>query len=124
CIVARTEFKIMMPARKLLLLLMILSTASACIRTGSPLQGYTAAPDFETRKDEPSPGFTGERVRLIGRFDLGREGRARFTWPGSAMEFRFEGTAAGIGIAADDRVRFRVTVDGEESELWTTPGER
>lgn len=68
-------------------------------------------------------GFTGGHVRLIGRFDLTQEGRARFTWPGSSLVFRFEGTAACIGIAGSDRVRFLVTVDGNDKELWVMPGE-
>lgn len=97
---------------------MILSPTPACSWTNAPSQDSAV-----TKKDQPLSSFTGEKVRLIGRFDLSLEGRARFTWPGSAMEFRFEGASAGIGIAAGERVRFLLTVDGREKELWVTQGE-
>lgn len=113
----------MTPIRKLILLFMIFSTTQACNWTNTSSQESTVAPDFEIKKDESSLGFTGEKVRLIGRFDLSLEGRARFTWPGSSMEFRFEGVSASIGIAGSDRVRFHVAIDGRENELWITPGE-
>lgn len=104
---------------KLFLLVMIFSITQACGWTNTPSQDSAV-----TKKDRPLSSFTGEKVRLIGRFDLGQEGKARFTWPGSAMEFRFEGASASIGIAGSDRVRFLVSVDGEEKELLITPGER
>ncbi len=67
-------------------------------------------------------GFTGKNSRLIGRFDQSSEGKAAFTWPGSAIEFRFEGTSAHIKIASQNPVRFVVTLDGKSSDLWTQPG--
>lgn len=100
---------------------MIFAITQACSWTGGISQDSTVKADL--KKDKSSIGFTNEKVRLIGRFDLSREGRARFTWPGSSLEFRFEGTAAGIGIAGNDRVRFLVTVDGHDKELWVTQGE-
>lgn len=105
--------------RKLALLVMILSMTQACSWTNAPLQDSGA-----TQEPESAMGFTGVNVRLIGRFDLTQEGRARFTWPGSSLEFRFKGTAAAIGIAGSDRVRFLITVDGHEKTLWATQGER
>lgn len=66
-------------------------------------------------------GFDAKDVRLIGRFELTEQGEARFTWPGSAIEFRFRGTEAGIGIETEQRIRFQINVDGNERELWVTP---
>lgn len=67
--------------------------------------------------------FTGDDVRLIGRFDTGQSGQARFTWPGTALEFLFEGTEASIAIASNDRIRFEVEVDGDAKDLWVEAGE-
>ena len=98
---------------------MIVSSTQAC-------DWANISPRNSVHKEEGehASGFTGAKVRLIGRFDLSREGRARFTWPGSSLEFRFEGVSASIGIASSDRVRFLVEVDGRESDLFVTPGER
>lgn len=112
------------PIRTLLLLFLILASTQAFSSPSAPSQSSPAIPNSNLMIDESSPGFTGKKVRLVGRFDFSRKGRAQFTWPGTAMEFRFEGTSVGIGIAASDRVRFLVTVDGEEKELWATQGER
>lgn len=109
---------------KLLLLIVLFSIVSACSWTDARIQDSTVTPDVQANKDESPLGFTGDKVRLIGRFDLSQNGSARFTWPGSSMEFRFEGTSAGIRIASGDRVRFSVKVDGEEKELWVTQGEK
>ncbi|WP_036189200.1 SGNH/GDSL hydrolase family protein [Marinimicrobium agarilyticum] len=62
-------------------------------------------------------------ARLIGRFDVRESGSAAFTWPGSAMAFRFSGTAASLKIQSAGRVRFQVTVDGGEgADLWVSEG--
>lgn len=66
--------------------------------------------------------FTGANQRLMGRFDREETGQVRFTWPGSALEFRFEGTSASIAIASTARVRFVVKVDDETSDLWVNAG--
>ena len=66
--------------------------------------------------------FTGINSRLIGRFDQDARGQAKFTWPGSAIEFRFEGTQASINIASPSPVRFSVNVDGKAQNLWTQTG--
>ena len=71
----------------------------------------------------PADGFSGEQVRMIGRFAQHNDGEAAFTWPGSALEFRFEGTEAGITIASNGRTRFEVDVDGVVSDLWVKEGE-
>jgi lysophospholipase L1-like esterase len=68
-------------------------------------------------------GFTGNNVRLIGRFDDSVKGQVSFTWPGSAIEFRFDGTEAKIGLKSTARVRFVVDVDGVSSDLWVEAGE-
>lgn len=69
----------------------------------------------------PKSGFQIQNARLIGRFELSDNGGARFTWPGSAIEFRFRGTEASIGIDTEQRVRFQVSVDGDSREFWATP---
>lgn len=66
--------------------------------------------------------FTGINSRLIGRFDQSANGQAKFTWPGSAIEFRFEGTKASINIASPSPVRFLVNVDGKAQDIWTQAG--
>jgi lysophospholipase L1-like esterase len=68
--------------------------------------------------------FTETNSRLIGRFDRNTRDQAKFTWPGSAIEFRFEGTQASINIASQTRVRFVVAVDGNTHNLWIEPGNR
>jgi lysophospholipase L1-like esterase len=67
--------------------------------------------------------FTGERSRLIGRFDTNTPGQAQFTWPGSAIEFRFTGTTAKIALASTGDVRFQVEIDGVVQDLWVKNGE-
>ncbi|MES2675840.1 MAG: GDSL-type esterase/lipase family protein [Pseudomonadota bacterium] len=69
-----------------------------------------------------SDTFTGNNSRLIGRFDRNTDGQAKFTWPGSAIEFRFEGSQASINITSQMRVRFIVKLDGNTRDLWVEPG--
>lgn len=69
-----------------------------------------------------SDTFTATNSRLIGRFDRNTSGQAQFTWPGSAIEFRFEGSNAAINIASQTSVRFAVTVDGNTRDLWAEAG--
>lgn len=66
--------------------------------------------------------FTGKQLRLIGRFDHTTNGQAKFSWPGSALEFRFEGTQASINIASQTTVRFTVNIDGKINDLWIKDG--
>jgi lysophospholipase L1-like esterase len=66
--------------------------------------------------------FSGINSRLIGRFDRTTNGQAKFTWPGSAIEFRFKGSQASINIASEARTRFVLSVDGKTSNLWTEAG--
>lgn len=68
--------------------------------------------------------FTGQHTRLIGRFDFTESDKARFTWPGSAMEFVFEGTRADVRIASTDRARFEIDVNGNKQDLWVEAGEK
>ncbi len=70
-----------------------------------------------------SNGFTGEQLRLIGRFDTSTPGKAQFTWPGSALEFRFSGTRADIKLASTGDVRFQLEVNGTVQDLWVKAGE-
>lgn len=95
---------------KNLLLIMCLYALAACTNPSGPLIG--------------APVFSDENLRLVGRFDVSREGEAAFTWPGSALEFRFEGTTAGMVIASSGRVRFAVEVNGVITDLWVDEGEK
>ncbi len=85
---------------------------------------FSLSASFVLATEAPKSGFEAKDVRLIGRFDLTGEGRARFTWPGSAVEFRFRGTEASIGIETEQRIRFQVSVDGDGREFWATPEQR
>lgn len=67
-------------------------------------------------------GFIADQVRLIGRFDIKEPGKAVFTWPGSAMEFRFSGSTVSIGMESSERIRFAVSVDGTTTDIWVVPG--
>lgn len=69
-----------------------------------------------------STTFTGNKARLIGRFDTTIKGEAKFTWPGSAIEFRFDGSQASIGIASQGKTRFVLDVDGQTKDFWTETG--
>lgn len=70
-----------------------------------------------------NPGFSGDNTRLIGRFDVSQTGRAQFTWPGSALEFQFEGTHADLDIGSQARARFEVDINGNRQTLWINPGD-
>lgn len=65
--------------------------------------------------------FTGANVRLIGRFDRSTANLARFSWPGSAIEFRFTGPAIFLGIGDTGKNRFLVEVDSVSRVLITDP---
>lgn len=64
----------------------------------------------------------GDKLRYIGRFDHSVADTVRFTWPGSAIEFRFRGSEAKIELNTEQRVRFLLSVDGAERNLWLEPG--
>ena len=78
---------------------------------------------FSARGDQASNGvisfkpasFTGERSKLVGRFVKTSENLVSFSWPGSKLEFQFEGSEAAIAMASDSKVRFEVEVDWWES---------
>lgn len=82
----------------------------------------SAAMTTEAKPAVTANTFTGINSRLIGRFDQSSTGQAKFTWPGSAIEFRFEGTKASINMASPSPVRFLVNVDGKTQDLWTQAG--
>ncbi len=91
----------------------LLLVVAACSSTTQDLNTSTLSTDFR-----------GDYTRLIGRFDLSEKGKASFTWPGSRLEFRFEGTKAAISIASNYRVRFEVEIDGKTSDLWVESGDK
>lgn len=80
------------------------------------------APSSATTPITISNAFTGANSRLIGRFDRNTNGQAKFTWPSSAIEFRFEGTKASIAMESPSPVRFVLNVDGKIQDLWTQAG--
>ena len=66
---------------------------------------------------------TENKVLYIGRFDHTTPNQTRFTWPNSAIAFRFEGTQASIVIASPNKMRFQVNVDGKINDLFVKAGE-
>lgn len=103
---------------KFLLLLSSLVALSACNHQAAP--NHTASNFSSTTA---STSFSGEQLRMIGRFDTSTQGKAQFTWPGSAIEFRFTGTEAKMMLASNGDVRFQVAVDGTLQDLWVKSGE-
>jgi lysophospholipase L1-like esterase len=112
--------------------LLLVSTLSilllGCVNGSTSSTSNTAinnATNNTTTKIEPAitaNTFTGINSRLIGRFDQSTPGQAKFTWPGSAIEFRFAGSNASINIASPNPVRFLVNVNGKTQNLWTQAG--
>ena len=96
--------------------------AALCACSGTPEAGVAGAGQTIGESRNSTAAFSADKLRLTGRFDF-QSDRARFIWPGSAVAFRFRGTAAAIAIASAERVRFSVTVDGVESDLWINSGE-
>lgn len=80
--------------------------------------------DSAVQKASNTEVFTGKNSRLIGRFDLSANGQAAFTWPGSAIEFRFEGSQASIAIASQGKTRFSLSVDNQVKDFWTEAGSK
>lgn len=86
--------------------------------TPTPSATTVASSAAAPSSTEINEAFTGAHSRLIGRFDTSETGKAQFTWPGSAIEFTFEGTQASIHLHSEQRVRFDVNVDGKKHTLW------
>ncbi len=110
--------------KKKFLLISTLSLALAsCTNATSSVKPNTATTTNHAATASPTAdSFTGTSSRLIGRFDRSTKGQAKFTWPGSAIEFRFDGTQASINVASQAKTRFLVNVDGKTSDLWTDAG--
>lgn len=107
--------------KKSLLIVSVLSFLLMCCGTNAKSSATTSS----SKSDASSTAtFTETNSRLIGRFDRTTNGQAKFTWPGSAIEFRFEGTKAAINIASQMQVRFEVKVDGTTNNLWVESGSR
>lgn len=64
-----------------------------------------------------------DKLRLIGRFLPEGEATLAFTWPGSALEYRFRGSETRINISVPERMRFWLEVDGQGRELWLEPAQ-
>ncbi|WP_169334804.1 SGNH/GDSL hydrolase family protein [Gilvimarinus chinensis] len=63
-----------------------------------------------------------EQLRLIGRFQPVQTEAVSFTWPGSAVEYRFRGSETAVTITVPERMRFWVEVDDNKGrELWAEP---
>lgn len=111
--------------RKLFLVSTLSLLLLGCVNSSTsskPSTSASTAVPTETTLAVPANTFTGINSRLIGRFDQSASGQAKFTWPGSAVEFRFEGSKASINIASPSPVRFSVNVDGNAQDLWTQAG--
>ncbi len=105
------------------------STSAKPSDTKAVVNNNSSAASIASPKDNQSSSatvssatFTGNNARLIGRFDRNTSGQAKFTWPGSAIEFRFEGSKAAINMESQASVRFQVTVDDKTQDLWTQAG--
>ena len=83
------------------------------------LTACSAAPTKPVAQATVSPDV----ARLTGRF-WQQDGQLEFSWSGSTIAFRFDGTAAKITLASSDRARFYVEVDGKGRTLWVEKGER
>ena len=93
---------------RLFLSICILAALSACSDQASDGATLVAS----------STGYSGEYSRFIGCSDHSVEKQVSFTWPGSRLEFQFEGSNAAISMASDSRVRFEIEVDGKARDLW------
>lgn len=71
----------------------------------------------------PATTPTENHIQYIGRFDHTVKNKARFTWPNSAIAFRFEGTQASIRIASPNKMRFQINVNGKLTDLFIKAGE-
>jgi lysophospholipase L1-like esterase len=96
--------------------------SSTSIASASSLNQVSSKDNKSSAPTVISASFTGNNSRLIGRFDRNINGQAKFTWPGSAIEFRFEGSKASINIESQMSVRFVVRVDNNTQDLWTEIG--
>ena len=108
-----------------IMLFCLLAFLTAC-DSGSDNKVTDSSPASLVSQSSSSIAVTdsfGSDLRLIGRFDKSVEGEYSFTWPGSAIEFRFEGTGAKLKMARTRRVRFEVDVDGTKKDLWVESGE-
>lgn len=109
--------------KKNLLIVSTLSFLLMCCAGGGTSTKPSATSSPQKSNASSAAAFTETNSRLIGRFDRSTSGQAKFTWPGSAIEFRFEGTKAAINIASQMQVRFVVSVDGAaNNNLWVESG--
>lgn len=106
-----------------IILLCLLTFLSACNSESTDKNTSNETASSVTQSSSPVTAFIGNNVRLIGRFDESVKGQVSFTWPGSAIEFRFDGTEAKIALKSTGRVRFVVDVDGVSRDLWVEAGE-
>jgi len=60
-----------------------------------------------------------KRINYIGRFDFKKEGVARYSWPGTQIEFNFTGTKAGAVFSPSPGVgdRLLILVNGEKHKI-------
>jgi lysophospholipase L1-like esterase len=108
--------------KKSLFIVSTLSFLLMCCAGGMTNANLSATSSSQKSNASSAATFTETNSRLIGRFDHNTSGQAKFTWPGSAIEFRFEGTKASINMASQTPVRFLVSVDGITNDLWTAAG--
>ena len=78
-------------------------------------------PGLQAPPGPPTPPLA-EQVRWLGRADLTRPERPRFSWSGSGFAARFSGTGLSVDLASAPtaRLRLRAIVDGNpRPPLWT-----
>jgi lysophospholipase L1-like esterase len=61
-------------------------------------------------------------VHLVGRFDQRDAAGPRFTWSGSTLRMRLDGSALDIQLDGDSGIFFQVVVDGSPAGVFQTSG--
>ncbi len=107
--------------KNLILITLFSLTLLSCSGAGTHAE---MASNSATQKASKATEYTGKNSRLIGRFDLSTNGQAAFTWPGSAIEFRFEGSEASIAISSEHKTRFLLKIDNQVIDFWTDAGSK
>ena len=88
------------------------TTAASTVASASPSASATPTPT------------TGPR--FVGYFDRTDPRGPHFSWPGTRIDLRFDGTSAKVRFldGSGGHVHFTVVVDGKESRLTLRPGEQ
>lgn len=106
---------------------------AACRREDPPHAGVppsssatASAPAPSASVGAPTPDAGSGAVRFVGYFDRTDARGPHFSWPGTRMDLRFEGTSAKVRFldGSGGHVHFTLLVDGKESRLDLHAGEQ